>query len=178
MFADPEKIVSQIFLTEGMTVADFGAGIGFYSNILARKVGPYGKVFAVDVEKDHLKKIKNEAVRAGFENIEVVCGDLEMPSGSGIMAATVDRVLISNTLFQSAYPENIVKEAKRVLKHNGKIAVVDWSDSFSQLGPYEDHVLTHDESRKIFEKNGFKLEAYIDAGSHHYGMLFVLPSSA
>ncbi len=175
MFADPEKVISQIYLAEGMTVADLGAGIGFYSLILARKVGPYGKVFAVDVQKDYLRKVKNEAERAGFENVDVIQGDLEMPKGSGLVSASIDRVLISNILFQSAYPENIAKEAKRILKHDGKIAIVDWSDSFNQLGPHPDHVITKEETQKIFEKNGLQFESYLDAGSHHYGMIFKLP---
>ena len=178
MFADPEKVISQIYLAEGMTVADLGAGIGFYSLILARKVGPYGKVFAVDVQKDYLRKVKNEAERAGFENVEVIQGDLEMPKGSGLVSASIDRVLISNILFQSAYPENIVKEAKRVLKHDGKIAIVDWSDSFNQLGPHPDHVITKEETQKLFEKNGLQFESFLDAGSHHYGMIFRLPPLA
>ncbi|HEY1037401.1 MAG TPA: methyltransferase domain-containing protein [Candidatus Paceibacterota bacterium] len=177
MFSDPEKVIGQMFVAEGMTVADFGAGAGFYALRLAKKVGPYGRVFAVDAHPDYLRKIKNEAVRAGHEQVEVIQGDLEAPKGSGLVSASVDRVIISNVLFQADKPELIVKEAKRVLKHDGKIAVVDWSDSFSHIGPHPDHVITLDEAKSLFEESGLRFECYLDAGSHHYGMMYVHDAS-
>ncbi len=173
MFSDPEKVIGQMFVAEGMTVADFGAGVGFYALRLAKKVGPYGRVFAIDAHPDYLRKIKNEAVRAGYEQVEVIQGDLEAQKGSGLVSASADRIIISNVLFQSEKPELIIKEAKRVLKHDGKVAVVDWADSFSQIGPHPDHVLTLDETKGLFESNGFKLESYLDAGTHHYGLMYV-----
>ncbi len=177
MFADPVKIIDQLFVAEGMTVVDFGAGTGFYTIPLARKVGPYGKVFAIDVHAEHLAKIKNESVGLGMKNVEVIMGDLEMPRGSGLLPATVDRIVLANVLFQADNPQAIAFEAKRILKHSGKVVVVDWIDSFSQMGPHKDHVVTEELARAIFESNGFTLESTIDAGSHHYGLLYVHEST-
>lgn len=174
MFSDPEKVISQLFVAEGMTVADFGSGSGFYTLLLAKKVGPYGRVFAVDVHPDYLRRTKNEAVRAGLKNVEVIQGDLEAQKGSGLVSASIDRIVIANTLFHLGTLEAIVEEAKRVLKHDGKIAVIDWNESYGQIGPHEDHVVTKDEAREAFEAAGLHLESFIDAGSHHYGMLYVL----
>jgi ubiquinone/menaquinone biosynthesis C-methylase UbiE len=135
-------------------------------------VGPYGRVFAVDVMGDFLRKLKNEAVRSGLNNVEVIQGDLESINGSGLLTASLDRVIIANTLFQSDHPLNVVLEAKRVIKYSGKVAVIDWEDSFSQIGPHKDHLVTKEETRELFEKNGFTFESFIDAGQHHYGMLY------
>jgi ubiquinone/menaquinone biosynthesis C-methylase UbiE len=172
MFSDPDKIIKEMFVSEGMTVADFGSGVGFYTIPLARRVGPYGRVFAVDVMGDFLRKLKNEAVRSGLNNVEVIQGDLESINGSGLLTASLDRVIIANTLFQSDHPLNVVLEAKRVIKYSGKVAVIDWEDSFSQIGPHKDHLVTKEETRELFEKNGFTFESFIDAGQHHYGMLY------
>jgi ubiquinone/menaquinone biosynthesis C-methylase UbiE len=172
MFSDPGKIIQQLHVGEGMTVADFGAGIGFYSLQLSRRVGPYGKVFAIDVEAEHLRRIKNEAVKQGMDQLEVIQGNLEAPKGSGILSASVDRIIIANILFQSENPEAVVIEARRILKHTGKLAVVEWSDSFSQVGPHPDHVLKKEDTQVLFESKGFVLEGFIDAGSHHYGLLY------
>lgn len=174
MFSDPESVISQSYIAEGMTVADFGAGVGFYALALAKKVGEYGRVFAVDVLPDHLRKLANEAAHQGFHNIDVIQSDLESDKGSGLLTASVDRIIVANTLFQAEHPEKIVKEAKRVLKHDGKIAVVDWIDSFNHIGPHPDNIITKEEARKYFEDEGFALESFIDAGSHHYGMLYSL----
>ncbi len=172
MFSDPDKVIKEMFVAEGMTVADFGSGVGFYAIPLARRVGPYGRVFAVDAMGEFLRKLKNEAVRAGFNNIEVIQGDLEVIGGSGLLTASVDRIIIANTLFQTDIPLQVVLEAKRIIKHSGKVAVIDWQDSFGQIGPHADHVITKEETRELFEKNGFTFESFIDAGEHHYGMLY------
>lgn len=172
MFSNPDTVIGQMFIAEGMSVADFGCGVGFYSLRLAKKVGHYGRVFAIDTNSDHLRKIKNESLKTGMNQIEIVQGDLEAPAGSGLLAASIDRVIISNTLFQSDKPENIIAEAKRVLKHDGKVAVVDWADSFGQIGPHRDHVLAPEKMKELFEKEGFSLIGDIDAGSHHYGFLY------
>ncbi len=174
MFSDPEKVISEMFVAEGMTVADFGSGAGFYTLLLARKVGPYGRVFSIDTNPDFLRRIKNEATRSGLQNVEVIQGDLEVEKGSGLINASVDRIVIANTLFSLKNLDEIVKEAKRVLKHDGKIAVIDWNESYGQIGPHTDHVVTKDEAREMFETEGFYLESFINAGSHHYGMLYVL----
>lgn len=173
MFSEPGKVISQLYVAEGMTVADFGAGAGFYVLPLARKVGPYGRVFAIDVQAEHLRKIKNECVKEGMNQVEVIMGDLESPKGSGLVSASVDRIVIANVLFQSENPAAVVKEAKRVLKHNGKIAVVEWVESYNQIGPHPNHILSQEEARGLFEAEGFVLESFIDAGSHHYGLLYV-----
>ena len=172
MFSDPDKVIKEMFVGEGMTVTDFGSGVGFYTIPLARRVGPYGRVFAIDVMGDFLRKIKNEAARAGLNNVEVIQGDLESVSGSGLLTASVDRIIIANTLFQTEQPLQVVLEAKRIIKHSGKVAVIDWQESFNQVGPHKDHILTKDDVRKLFEENGFEFESFIDAGEHHYGMLY------
>ncbi len=174
MFSDPESVITQSYVGEGMTVADFGAGVGFYSLALARKVGEYGRVFAIDVLPDHLRKLSNEALHRGFNNIEVIQSDLEADKGSGLLAASVDRIIIANTLFQADHPEKIAIEAKRVLKHDGKVAVIDWAESFNQIGPHPDHVISKDEARACFENAGFIFQSFIEAGTHHYGMLYAL----
>lgn len=172
MFSDPGKVIEQAKVAEGMSVADFGAGVGFYAMQLARRVGPYGKVFAIDVDADYLRRIRNEASKQGINHLEVIQGNLEAPKGSGILSASVDRVIIANVLFQSDNPKAVVEEAKRILKHSGKIAVVEWADSYSQVGPHPDHVLRQEDVRPFFESAGLKLESFIDAGSHHYGLLY------
>lgn len=174
MFSDPEKVIEQVKVGEGMIVADFGSGAGFYTLALARKVGPYGRVFAIDAHPEYLRKVKNEAVKSGHQQVEVIQGDLETPKGSGLVSASVDRIVIANTLFTLENLDQIVLEAKRVLKHNGKVVVIDWNESYGQIGPHPEHVVSKDEARHIFEKEGFRLESFVDAGSHHYGMLYVL----
>lgn len=159
----------------GMSIADFGSGVGFYSLAVAKKVGPEGRVYAIDIHPDYLSKLKKEAIHRHLDNIETIRGDLESPAGSGLLGASVDRVIVSNILFQADDHKAVAIEAKRVLKPSGLAAVIDWSESFNQIGPHRDHIIVGEKVQRVFLEAGFELVSRLDAGSHHYGFLFRIP---
>ncbi len=171
-FSDPESNIKQMNISEGMDVADFGCGVGFYSLALAKRVGPYGHIYAIDIQPEHLSKLKKEAVHRGYDNVEIIRGNLEAPGGSGLLAHSVDRVVISNVLFQVDDMFLVAEEARRIIKPSGLVGVIDWTESFKQVGPHPDHVVDADRIKKVFELTGFQLVSRLDAGSHHYGFLF------
>lgn len=169
-FIHPKRSVAQFGLQEGMQVADFGAGSGAYAKLLSEAVGTSGRVYAVDVQKDLLKRIKNGS--SEHSNIDVIWGDVEEVGGVKLSDHTLDSVLISNLLFQVEDKRSAVLEAKRVLKPKGFIIIIDWSDSFGGMGPREEDVVTREAAVSLFEKEGFALHREIDAGAHHYGLIF------
>ena len=83
-FSEPQKNIEQLELKPGERVADLGCGVGAYSLAAAPLVGVDGKVYAVDIQKDLLERLRQEADRQGWRNIEVVWGDVERVSGSGL----------------------------------------------------------------------------------------------
>ena len=172
-FSDPTHNIEQFRIQYGMRVADFGAGSGFYSLAASRAVGPHGHVYAVDVQKDLLTKLKNDAMKAGLANVEVVWGDIEHLGGSKIREGSIDAVIMSNVLFQMPDKATPALEAKRILKpHTGKVLVVDWRDTGSGMGPQAEHLFSQDKAREVFEKAGFTFDSSIAAGDHHYGLVF------
>ncbi len=173
MFSDPEKNVKQFGLREGMHVADLGAGSGYYSMAAARIVGASGKVYAVEIQQEVLHTIKKNAVNEGVLNIEIVWGDVERPGGTKLKDGSMDAVILSNILFQTEDRNQLVKETQRIVKTGGKVLLVDWSDSFGNMGPIDEHVVREHKARELFEKFDFTFKQTIDAGSHHYGMIFV-----
>ncbi len=173
MFSDPQKILDQFKLASGRFVADLGSGAGFYAIPAARMVGPLGRVYAVDVLKDMLQKIKNEAVRNQLFNVEALWGNIEKLGGTRLADASVDVALVCNSLFQIEDKNTFALEVKRILKQDGRLLLVDWKDSYGGLGPQPEHVVTADTARSIFEKIGFIFDRDIkDAGAHHYGLIF------
>ena len=159
-------------LEHGMKIADLGSGSGFYSLEAARVVGDGGKVYAIDVQKDLLAKLKNAANASHLPNVEVIPGDLEKVGGARLADGSVDVAIAANILFQIAEKEAFLREAKRIIKTGGKLAVVDWSDSFGGIGPMADHVIKEDEARELAVKEGFTFERDFKAGAHHYGLIF------
>lgn len=170
-FAEPRENVLKIGITDGMRIADFGAGSGAYSIASARVVGPEGKVYAIDVQNDLLTRIKNMAAKEHLNNIDIVWGNIEVPHGTRIKDHSVDRVIISNVLFQTDHKNEVLKEARRVLKPTGKVAVIDWLDSFGGLGPEKKSVVGKAEALKLLDAGGFSIVSEFTAGAHHYGIV-------
>ena len=172
MFSDPKKNIEQLGIQPGMNIADLGAGSGFHTIELAKSLAGTGLVYAVDIQKDLLTKIKNNGAGQNLYNIEVVWGDIEKLSGTKIKDATIDLVLLSNILFQVEDKKGVIEESKRILVPGGRVAIVDWSESFGGIGPHQDQVVTKQSATGLFEQAGFALEREISTGSHHYGLIF------
>ena len=169
MFTDPVKNLKALGLREDNIVADLGAGTGYYS-VAAGTMVPRGKVYAVEVQKDFLTTIKNKAREAHLSNVECFWGNVEKIGGTKIGDNIVDAVIASNILFQVEDRDQFIEEAKRILKSQGKVLLIDWSDS-SSLGLLV--AVPKIKAREMFEKKGFIFEREIDAGAHHYGMILV-----
>jgi len=172
MFTNPEQIILQLGLQEGMRVADFGAGTGFYSKAASLRVGYTGKIYAIEVQKNLIKKLESELRHWGISNVECIWGDIEKRGGTKISDHSMDAVIISNVLFQAEDKIGLIEEAKRVLKKDGKVLLIDWSESFGGMGPAPKHVVTKDMAKELFEKRGFKLVENISTSAHHYGIIF------
>ena len=172
MFNHPHNNIKASYIGEGMKVADFGAGVGHHTLPIAYQVTDDGAVYAIDVQKDLLSKLKAEAEREHLTNVHVILGNVEKAGGSTLRAQSVDRVLIMNTLFQIEDKRTALAEAKRILKTKGRLVIIDWRDSYGHLGPHPDHVITKFEARRLAEGAGFKFESDFEAGAHHYGLLF------
>jgi len=172
MFTNPEQNILHLGLTEGMRVADFGAGTGFYSKACSPRVGYSGKVYAVEVQKDLVKKLESEIKHWGLSNIDCIWGDIERLGGTKISDNSMDVVIISNVLFQAEDKLGLIDETRRVLKKGGKVLLVDWSNSFGGMGPTPESVVTESMAKELFEKRGFKVEENISTSPHHYGIIF------
>lgn len=171
MFSEPAANIAKLGLTEGMKVVDLGAGSGFYAIEAARKVGTIGRVYAIDIQKDLLERLRSMAFAQSIHSIEVIVGDLEKIGGTKLRESMADRVIASNILFQldHAKLDDFILEIKRILKVGGKVLVVDW-DQGSAIAPKT--AVASTETKKLFAKNGFILDQSFQAGDHHYGLIF------
>lgn len=170
MFIDPKRIVAQLPLQSHMKVADLGSGIGLYSIACAPRVYN-GHVYAVEVQKAMLGRIKDEAHKHKLNNIEYIWGDAEVYGGTKLADNSIDMILVCNVLFQIENKDSIVKEISRILKKGGKVLVVDWSDSYNNMGPHKKSIVTKDHVLSIFKSKGFEYVNNVDAGEHHYGII-------
>lgn len=169
MFTDPLKNLKSFGVKEDNIVADLGAGTGHYT-LAAGHIATRGKVYAVEVQKDYLDTIKNKVREAQLSNVEIIWGDVEKIGGTKIADSVVDTVIASNILFQVEDKANFILEIKRILKPKGRVLLIDWSEAsvLQNAG-----LISKDKARVMFEQKGFLLEREIDAGEHHYGIIFI-----
>src|SRR3989338_8833069 len=163
MFTDPVKNLKMFGLKETDIVADLGAGTGFYS-IAAGHMVPKGKVYAIEIVKDFLEKIRHKVTEARLNNVEIIWGNIEKIGGTKIGNGIIDAIIASNTLFQVEDKDKFIEEIKRILKNEGRVLLVDWSDISSSMGPSFGVIIPKNKAREMFEKKGFTLERDINVG--------------
>jgi ubiquinone/menaquinone biosynthesis C-methylase UbiE len=172
MIDDPKRVIKDFGVREGAVVADLGVGSGHYAYALSESVGASGKVFAIDIQKGLIERLKKEVEGKGIKNIEIVWGDVEIVGGTKLREASLDTVIISNILFQVDSKAGLVHEASRILKLGGRVLLIDWKESFNGLGPQPGMVVDEEMARRLFETGPFEYKKSIEAGEHHYGMVF------
>lgn len=171
-FVEPEVVASHFCIREGDIIADFGAGSGFFLPALSKRTGETGKVYACEIQKNLVEKLGAHAHSQGLGNVYPLWSDLEEPNGIKIQTESVDIAVLVNTLFLIEQKEAAIKEMGRTLRPGGKFFVIDWTESFSGMGPTPELVVTIADVKNIFESNGFIFERDFDSGAHHYGLAF------
>lgn len=168
-FLNPEKIIQEFELKEGMNVADFGCGHGYFTIPIAKLISE-GKIWALDILPAALEAIKSRANIENLNNIRISRCDLEIAQGSKLKDESVDLVLVANLLFECENKKAVIKEAKRILKKKAKLIIIDWFPQ-SPLGPKRGSRVSPEDSLKLAKEEGFKLEKSFGAGEHHWGLM-------
>ncbi len=174
-FVVPSVVTTHFHIREGDTVADFGAGGGYFLDVLAQAVGQEGVVYACEIQKDLVEKLGNIARTKGLAQVQPLWSDVEELSGSKVPEGVLDAAILVNTFFQLEDKSTALKEIARTMRSGGKLFVVDWSESFAGLGPQPDAVVTEALTKDLCEQEGFVFERSFDAGDHHYGLAFRKP---
>lgn len=172
-FSDPQTIVGQLDIIGGHHIADLGAGSGAYTLALAERFKNNNdtKVFAIDVQKDLLDRLESEAQNRGLTSVHGVWGNIEETKGTRLRDASIDMVIVANTLFQVEHKQGIMQEVKRILKPEGQLVIIDWSESFGNIGPKADHIISESSAKSLCEEAGFVFRKNIQVGDHHYGFV-------
>jgi len=115
---NPKRHLKKVPLKEGMVAVDYGCGPGRYTNLIARRVGPKGKVIAVDIQPLAVQMVEEKAACSGLANIETILVD---SYDTGIDEARVDMVLLMDTFHMISDFDALLREVHRVLKPDGRL---------------------------------------------------------
>jgi SAM-dependent methyltransferase len=118
----PNEVMDAIGITEGMVVAEFGAGRGRYAVQVAARVGSEGKVYAEDIDEDALDYVKFRCTRDGIDNIETILGDITDPK---LPKESCDFVYCINTYHHIKEPVPLLRNIIPALKPTGRSVIIE-----------------------------------------------------
>ena len=151
----PTEVIALMEIKPGMTVADIGAGTGYFLGYLSKAVGSHGKVLGLDVEPTMVDFMTDRAKREDWVNVEV---RTVQPDDPGLQAGTVDRILIVDT-WHHIYDnrESYSRKLYEALTLGGKIFVVDFTHQSSH-GPPVSQRLRPEEVMAELQAGGLDVE--------------------
>lgn len=169
-FVVPERAVSHFHIHPGETVADIGAGTGYFMPALVSAVGEEGVVYALEIQRKLLDTLSDTVNSKGWTQVRPLWGDIEKLEGSKIAANTVDVAVLVNAFFQIEDRDTALAEIARIVRPGGKFFIIDWSESFAGLGPQPEQVVSEEDAIAAVETAGLVYERSIPVGEHHYGI--------
>lgn len=170
---DPRATLKRIGVAQGMKVSDLGCGgAGHFVLPAAEMVGDSGMAYAVDILKSVLNEVSRKARLNGIQNLKTIWANLEIYQSTRIPDHMLDMAFLINILFQSKEHLNIFKEAKRIIKHGGKLLVIDWNQTHVPFGPPLIDRVSAKEVKSIANSLGFDLVDEFDAGKYHFALVF------
>ena len=150
----PDLIMDALAIGEGSVVADLGAGGGWFTVRLARRVGPNGLVFAQDVQPQMLEAIKRRVGREGLRNVEYVHGNFDDPR---LPPGRLDAVLIVDAYHEVADPIELLRNVRASLKSTGRVGIVGFTLEGGGPGPPLDQRKTQESVVDKAQQAGLRL---------------------
>jgi ubiquinone/menaquinone biosynthesis C-methylase UbiE len=127
----PEQVMDALGIADGARVADLGAGGGYFTIRLARRVGPNGRVYAEDVQDEMLGSINRRIEREQMTNVETVKGTFDDPR----LPAGLDAVLIVDTFNAFERPVTVLQRVRESLKPRGRVGIIEYNKDGYGPGP-------------------------------------------
>jgi SAM-dependent methyltransferase len=151
----PETALDKIGIRPGVTVADVGAGVGYFSLRLARRVGKEGTVYAIDVQPEMIGMLKERAAKANLSNIIPVLGSESDPK---LPAKSSDLILLVDVYHEFSQPQRMLHKIREALKDEGRLVLLEYRKEDPHIPIRSEHKMSIPEVKTEVEAEGFRLE--------------------
>ncbi|ABO49963.1 Methyltransferase type 11 [Desulforamulus reducens MI-1] len=152
-FIPTEKILSIMNLVKGKKLLDLGCGIGYLTIPAAKAVGSEGFVFGLDIQEEMLVEA---LTRSRSQNLPQIAWVLSAPDYITLPTESVHYITMVMVAHEIPNLRKMLQECRRVLQPGGRIGIVEWNDTFTQIGPPLDHRLKAEDLSLLLQENGFK----------------------
>jgi ubiquinone/menaquinone biosynthesis C-methylase UbiE len=162
---DPDKILSSLGVAPGMVFIDVGCGDGYFAIPAARRVGPQGKVYAVDIDAGAIQRLQEQAAQEGLDHL---VSEVRRAEETIVCEGCADYVFFGIDLHDFVDPARVLLNAKKMLRPEGHLIDLDWNNQALEFGPPQQKRFSIDKARYLIESAGFSIVSVTDAGPYHY----------
>jgi ubiquinone/menaquinone biosynthesis C-methylase UbiE len=165
----PDQALDALGLRAGMTVADVGAGTGYMSLRMARRVGPTGKVYANDLQPEMLQKLRAKSQREKLTNVETVQGTESDPK---LPPNAIDLVLLVDVYHEFSEPQAMLDRIRESLKPDGRLVLLEYRKEDPSVPIRIEHKMSVAEVKTEVEAEGYKLDQVIEKLPRQHIIIF------
>ena len=168
-YQKPHEVVMSLGLKEGETIADIGAGSGYFAFRFSHHVGDNGRVYAVDINPDMIVYMNRRIRDMKVKNVVTV---LAAPDDPLLMDASIDRFFICETWHHIENKTQYLALMKKMLKPGGQVIMLDYQQKDLPIGPPNEMKVAREDVIKQMQAAGFKLEKENTFLPYHYVLIF------
>ena len=165
----PDKALDIIGLHPGMMVADVGAGTGYMSIRMARRVAPGGQIYSEDIQPEMLSLLRDHAAAAKVANIETILGtqsDPKLPSN------TLDLVLLVDVYHEFSEPQKMLQRIRESLKPDGRLVLLEYRKEDPTVPIRPEHKMAVAEVKAEVEPEGYRLDNVLEILPRQHIIIF------
>jgi ubiquinone/menaquinone biosynthesis C-methylase UbiE len=155
----PSKALDALQLKAGMAVADIGAGSGYYSSRMAKRVGPTGHVYATDIQPGMIALLERRIKSEGLANVTTVLGGMDDPK---LAPASIDLAIMVDVYHELQEPQIFLQRLKGAFKPGGRLVLLEFRKEDPKIPILEVHKMSVAEVKQEMEAEGYALDSVIE----------------
>jgi len=166
---DPERALNVLKIAKGSSVADVGAGSGYWTVKLAERVGPDGKVFSTDLQPQMLEILGRRLTAGGIANVTLVQGAVDDPK---LPTVSVDLALMVDVYHELSQPQAMLRGLREALKPGGRLVLLEYRKEDPSIPIKFEHKMSVAEAKLEVEHEGFTLAEVNEALPWQHILIF------
>ena len=170
---EPDKALAALqaekIIAKGSTVADIGAGAGYFTWRLADVVGPAGKVYANDIQPEMIKLLQKNVQERSLENVEPVLGKFDDPR---LPKRAIDLALLVDVYHEFSEPQKMLDRIRESLKPDGRLVLLEYRKEDPKVPIRPEHKMTVAEVKAEVEPEGYKLDKVLEILPRQHILIF------
>jgi ubiquinone/menaquinone biosynthesis C-methylase UbiE len=166
---NPDAALDAIAIRKGSTVADIGAGAGYFTWRIAERVGPEGTVYGEDIQPGMIELLKKNIAARGLHNVKPVLGksdDPRLPSGS------IDLLLLVDVYHEFSQPQKMLQRIRESLKPDGRLVLLEYRQEDPKVPIRPEHKMSVQQVRAEIEPEGYRFETSLETLPRQHILIF------